>query len=579
MLQAEYQLPRSRSSLRVTSPAVSDSPAVHPSPFQHAQPSLSKEYLFQKEVLEKVNKDLAIEARVWKQKYEEQQEHINSMVERIRQYNPHNVRRREKRKEMKLKKQKKAIKELKKKSNKASVAFRKAIAERSLAYYYKKKCEILMADTEEIACESEQEVENKELKERLSELEEINIKLNEQVKQLEERPSLVTYEDGRYTDDVRTCVIELLTHNVTIFNVEPVIRSVLKLAKIDCDRLLKHTVINNMLAEARALSHMQLVEALTESSNNTLHSDGTTKFGHKFSGYQMSTVENSYTLGLRETSSGSASTMLGTLQEIIADIEEVSTETDAGKKILANIKSTMSDRASTQKAFNDLLTDYRSGVLPQVIEEWDKLSEEEQLSMSSMYNFFCGMHLVVNMAECSSESLRLFEDSTSTPNPHGESGPVNLIRIVSKAFEKRDQKSGCPVKFSGFLRTQGVRRNPLAHFRGNRFNILFHNAAAVYFLRPHIVQFLTQVNGVPNKLLAAVLTGIQNNFNLAACKALGLIDKFITGPLWRVLESDIHILDMPEKYRSLLKFLQRCTSSTMAMQEFMTGETVPSLQA
>ena len=62
MLQAEYQLPRSRSSLRVTSPAVSDSPAVHPSPFQHAQPSLSKEYLFQKEVLEKVNKDLAIES-------------------------------------------------------------------------------------------------------------------------------------------------------------------------------------------------------------------------------------------------------------------------------------------------------------------------------------------------------------------------------------------------------------------------------------------------------------------------------------------------------------------------------------
>ena len=115
------------------------------------------------------------------------------MVERIRQYNPHNVRRREKRKEVKLKKQKKAIKELKKKSNKASVAFQKAIAERSLAYYYKKKCEILMAGhRRKIACESEQEVENKELKERLSELEEINIKLNEQVKQLEERgPSLV----------------------------------------------------------------------------------------------------------------------------------------------------------------------------------------------------------------------------------------------------------------------------------------------------------------------------------------------------------------------------------------------------
>ena len=42
-----------------------------------------------------------------------------------------------------------------------------------------------------------------------------------------------------------------------------------------------------------------------------------------------------------------------TLQEIIADIEEVSTETEADKNIV--------HRSSAQKAFNDLLTDYRSG--------------------------------------------------------------------------------------------------------------------------------------------------------------------------------------------------------------------------
>ena len=118
-----------------------------------------------------------------------------------------------------------------------------------------------------------------------------------------------------------------------------------------------------MLAEARALSHMQLAEVLAESTDNTLHSDGTTKFGHKFSGYQISTAENSYSLGLRETTSGSASTMLDTLQEIIADVEEVSNETEAGKKIVSNIKTTMSDRASSQIALNELLKEYRSGIL------------------------------------------------------------------------------------------------------------------------------------------------------------------------------------------------------------------------
>ena len=37
------------------------------------------------------------------------------------------------------------------------------------------------------------------------------------------------------------------------------------------------------------------------------------------------------------------------------------------------------------------------------------MSKDEQLSMSHMYNFFCGMYLIVNMAETVSESLKMFE--------------------------------------------------------------------------------------------------------------------------------------------------------------------------
>ena len=37
----------------------------------------------------------------------------------------------------------------------------------------------------------------------------------------------------------------------------------------------------------------------------------------------------------------------------------------------------MSDRAATEKAFNDLLSHYRSEILPTVIQEWEQLSNEE----------------------------------------------------------------------------------------------------------------------------------------------------------------------------------------------------------
>ena len=72
---------------------------------------------------------------------------------------------------------------------------------------------------------------------------------------------------------------------------------------------------------------------------------------------------------------------------------------DAANKIIGNIKSTMSDRVSSQKAFNTLLSEYRTNVLPLIIDNWESLQESEQTSMSQMFHYFCGMHLLVNMAE------------------------------------------------------------------------------------------------------------------------------------------------------------------------------------
>ena len=53
------------------------------------------------------------------------------------------------------------------------------------------------------------------------------------------------------------------------------------------------------MLESRTLSQIQLANTLTESDYNTLHSDGTTKFGHKYCGYQISTADRSLTLGLQ----------------------------------------------------------------------------------------------------------------------------------------------------------------------------------------------------------------------------------------------------------------------------------------
>ena len=46
----------------------------------------------------------------------------------------------------------------------------------------------------------------------------------------------------------------------------------------------------------------------------------------------------------------------------------------------------MSDRASTEKKFNKLLEKIRSTVLPELYENWEELSQEEQ-TIASTVNF------------------------------------------------------------------------------------------------------------------------------------------------------------------------------------------------
>ena len=109
------------------------------------------------------------------------------------------------------------------------------------------------------------------------------------------------------------------------------------------------------------------------------------------------------------------------LQVIIQELSETAEKcgiTEAAGTIISNIKSTMSDRAAAQKSFNALLASYRADILPSVVNNWNVLSENEQSTLSQMHNFYCGMHLVVNMAEHASEALKLVEQNYDSPVTH-----------------------------------------------------------------------------------------------------------------------------------------------------------------
>ena len=318
---------------------------------------------------------------------------------------------------------------------------------------------------------------------------------DEHADRLEELESgtICTKSGQKYVNGVRQCCIELLSMNVATKQIDPVIRSILRnIASFEVNALPKPSTLSGMLAEMKCIAYQQISDELGEHDNLTLHSDGTSKFGEHYGSYQLSTVQSAYSLGLCDMLTGSANLTLLTLKQILGDLDFVA-GVGTGAGLLAKIKNTMSDRHIVQKKFNLLLEDYRLEILPTIISDWKELSVAEQEQLSSLNNFFCGMHVLVGMADTASGTLLLwenahFESAIGAAAAVGgytksESGIVRLIRTTCKAMGRHGcEQSGVYQPFTTFLKANDVTRNPLAPYRGNRFNILSYDAGVIYII-------------------------------------------------------------------------------------------------
>lgn len=279
----------------------------------------------------------------------------------------------------------------------------------------------------------------KELKEKNKELEQLTCLLEDE--------TISTFEDGKYVDEVREVIMDLLAMNVSMSKVNEVIRTVLK--KLTWKRLSKlssKAVHSRLFVEAKHLADVQLGRAMLEEADpsqvvgNTLHRDGTT-------------------------------------------------------------------------TFKEQLTELRKELLPKVVEKWEDLSEDSKKSLEQMGNFYCKLHLLVNLGEEANKALKLFEQAaTESRNPlaflsSNESGSCRLTRTACEAFHPRgSQTAGVSEYFDVHLSENGV-ESKLVEFIGNRFYIIFYNSAAVFYHKSHISDFLFKWPS-PNRLLQLVAKDI-----------------------------------------------------------------------
>ena len=166
---------------------------------------------------------------------------------------------------------------------------------------------------------------------------------------------------------------------------------------------------------------------MMNADNLTMHRDGTSRQGQKYYTAQLATTTKTLTLGLTPLKSGAAEHSLDAVLDMLQDVENACRNAGSGepvaKRVLSNVRNTMTDRSSMEKSCNKLLDSYRSRILPDIVDGWSELPDSAQQTMLTVNHFFCGLHFIVGLAEQAHEVLRVWERSHST-QPDSEATAV-----------------------------------------------------------------------------------------------------------------------------------------------------------
>ncbi|MES9880650.1 MAG: hypothetical protein ABW185_07190 [Sedimenticola sp.] len=393
--------------------------------------------------------------------------------------------------------------------------------------------------------------EIKEKQSKISELEAINEAMND--------PIVATYYNGRYVNEIRETIMTLILEcGISQGKVNKVMEVVVKnLTGKTLDRLPSTGVKSRLVTEGKRVAQRQVAVAMLDgledpSVGNCLHQDGTTKFHRHFQSFQVTTAEKrTYSLGMSEVSAGDAETLLSAFKTQLDELadaihEEKGHETVA--KLVASITSTMSDQGSVNPVFHSQLADLKSTLLPDVFANWETMDPDVRSEVSTISSYFCKMHIFVNMASEVDKCLSVFGNNvTAGKNPYSfdwnESSATRLTRTASKGLTMHGcDKSGVGSHFSTYLQSND-KVSKLITFRGHRFNHLFYAAGATYHHAKDIQNFL-DTWPEPNGLLKSLSFDIREKVSLCGIRALGIVDKLITGPLWRLIEKTGSILDL-----------------------------------
>ena len=180
-----------------------------------------------------------------------------------------------------------------------------------------------------------------------------------------------------------------------------------------------------------------------------------------------------------------------------------------------------------------------------------------------MHHVFCGLHVIHNLGKYAEKAIYEWEKIIEEQGKMHDgfkltqkSRTYNLLFEISKLLSKShgDQKNGKADEWQAYLKNNKS-QNFILSFLHHRFNVVFLIGGVYYYHKDSMVDFLLSQDR-ENFLLQSIREDIDYVVFLDSSRALGTIEKLISGPLFRRVVQAEHIFDLNNMWESLLNFLE-----------------------
>ena len=378
-----------------------------------------------------------------------------------------------------------------------------------------------------------------------------------------------------FSDNIQKCIMQLVGElDIPTTKVSQVVQSVSKWLydkDIDKTELPSTATANNFVDIAQVLGKYQLAEELVETDRWDLHGDGTSRDSKKIIGQQV-TLDNGKSLsaGFSPVAVEDSSTLLENVISMMDELCYVYDEENREavyKMMIDKMFSTMSDRSSVNKKFNEDLNKHRKDISD---------------SSSELIYLYCNAHFLLGLSHKCESILLEFEkkleaelgrplgrnNNAKFKNWHSsESHSARYVRTASDVLGPRgDQKNGCQSYWNAYL-SRNDQRSSVTSFRSNRFNNFFEGSRGLFHHQSDIVDFLSEYKGDLNLKLQSVLLDASSVEIQSLIRALGIVFCKITGPWWEMLNGGVEYVDQYKYIQTMLsKFRDWSTDASELLE-------------